>query len=107
MRICIFSDLPTRMDSFGWLKFSLLEKVQAGAVLSVVKQAEDEEALIVWFYNPSETDSLTADTLRLTRPVTEWLATGLDEAPLATPGQSPEQPGEFGRCQAKAYRVRF
>jgi len=75
-------------------------------VLSVVNKAEDEEALIVRLYNPSETDNLIADSLFFTKPL-EWLATGLDETPLATPGQSPEQPEAFGCCQAKTYRVRF
>ena len=35
-------------------RFSLMQKCISGSVLSVLKKAEDEEALIVRVYNPSE-----------------------------------------------------
>ncbi|MCG7584999.1 mannosylglycerate hydrolase [Photobacterium sp. OFAV2-7] len=88
------------------LTFSLLEKDIKGAVLSVLKKAEDEDALIMRVYNPSETEKVK-DAVRFNRPVTEWFETRMDEVALEKQSLTAEQFGDLGPCQAKTFRVRF
>ncbi|WEM44501.1 mannosylglycerate hydrolase (plasmid) [Photobacterium sp. DA100] len=88
------------------LTFSLLDKGTQGAVLSVLKKAEDENALIVRVYNPSETETIT-DGIRFSRPITEWVETRMDEVVLEEQGYEAGQFGELRPCQAKTFRVRF
>lgn len=87
--------------------YSLFEKYRPGAVLSAVKKAEDEDALIIRLYNPSETEVLNEDSIHFSKLVNEWIETGLDEKPLPNQSLSNEQLGEFSRCQVKTFRVRF
>ena len=60
------------------LSYSLLSKSKTGAVLSVLKKAEDANALILRVYNPSERTSIQ-DNISFTREVTSWKETRLDE----------------------------
>ena len=75
-------------------------------MLSVLKKAEDENALIVRVYNPSETETIT-DGIRFSRPITEWVETRMDEVVLEEQGYEAGQFGELRPCQAKTFRVRF
>ncbi|MGB5446043.1 MAG: glycoside hydrolase family 38 C-terminal domain-containing protein, partial [Psychromonas sp.] len=90
------------------LTYSLLSKPVAGAVISVLKKAEDEDALIMRVYNPSETQTITADQIQFTSPVTEWTETLLDETPKANATAVASQSfGAIAPCQAKTFRVKF
>ncbi len=89
------------------LTYSLLNAEKSGLVLSVLKKAEDENALIMRVYNPSETTA-AAGTVEFTSPVSEWIETLLDETPKADAATLKSQ--EFGTlapCQAKTFRVKF
>nr|WP_319554349.1 mannosylglycerate hydrolase [uncultured Vibrio sp.] len=87
------------------LTHSLLNKSQDGAVLSVLKKAEDEDALILRVYNPSESNAIT-DTVTFNSNVTSWKETLLDEKILPTE----EETASFGTvkpCQVKSFQVKF
>ena len=89
------------------LTYSLCSADKNGLVLSVLKKAEDEDALIIRVYNPSETETVKGD-IEFTTPVTEWLETLMDETPK--PGVVAQQSQDFGAlgpCQAKTFRVKF
>jgi len=89
------------------LTYSLCSADKNGLVLSVLKKAEDEDALIIRVYNPSETETVKGD-IEFTTPVTEWLETLMDETPK--PGavaQKSQGFGALGPCQAKTFRVKF
>ncbi|WP_166371644.1 mannosylglycerate hydrolase [Psychromonas sp. SA13A] len=89
------------------LTYSLCSANKNGLVLSVLKKAEDEDALIIRVYNPSETETVKGD-IEFTTPVTEWLETLMDETPK--PGvvaQQSQDFGDLGPCQAKTFRVKF
>ncbi|WP_028867288.1 mannosylglycerate hydrolase [Psychromonas arctica] len=89
------------------LTYSLCSAEKNGLVLSVLKKAEDEDALIIRVYNPSETETVQGD-IEFTTPVTEWLETLMDETPK--PGVVAQQSQDFGAlgpCQAKTFRVKF
>jgi len=89
------------------LTYSLCSAEKNGLVLSVLKKAEDEDALIIRVYNPSETETVQGD-IEFTTPVTEWLETLMDETPK--PGAVAQQSQNFGAlgpCQAKTFRVKF
>ncbi|GHA65842.1 mannosylglycerate hydrolase [Photobacterium aphoticum] len=88
------------------LTYSLLNKDMTGAVLSVLKKAEDENALILRVYNPSETTTLT-DGMAFSQPVTEWVETRMDEVALDEQNTTACLFGELRPCQAKTFRVRF
>lgn len=89
------------------LTYSLLSTEKNGLVLSVLKKAEDEDALIMRVYNPSET-AVAAGTVEFTTPVTEWLETLLDETPKAEAAALQAQDfGTLAPCQAKTFRVKF
>jgi len=64
-------------------RFSLMHKCISGTVLSALKKAEDEEALIVRVYNPSETQS-TQDNLQINVTVAEWQEVRMDETGVNT-----------------------
>jgi mannosylglycerate hydrolase len=87
------------------LTYSLLSKPIQGSVLSVLKKAEDEEALIIRMYNPAES-GMISDSIHFTKAVTSWVETGLDEAPLGTAVVT-ESFGELKPCQAKTFQVKF
>lgn len=85
------------------LHFSLLSMPPSGPVLSVLKKAEDAEALIIRVYNPSEERALGGQ-LTLDKPPGEWLETSMDERLLA---QQVAMNGDFTQlapCQSKTFR---
>jgi len=86
-------------------RFSLMQKCISGSVLSALKKAEDEEALIVRVYNPSETQSLQ-DSLQVNAVVTGWQEVRMDEIAVNTENGCGKM-GEFKPCQAKSFRIRF
>tara|TARA_R110001583_G_scaffold16561_22_gene68002 strand:- start:13971 stop:16583 length:2613 start_codon:yes stop_codon:yes gene_type:complete len=89
------------------LTYSLLNTDKSGVVLSVLKKAEDQDALIVRVYNPSETSAVSG-VVSFTMPVTQWTETLLDETPKANVGALPMQDfGTLAPCQAKTFLVKF
>ncbi|MCG9630016.1 mannosylglycerate hydrolase [Vibrio sp. Isolate30] len=87
------------------LTYSLLNKEQKGAVLSVLKKAEDEDALILRVYNPAEFGEV-ADKIQFTQPVTSWLETSMDEQVRDTHVET-QTFGTLKACQAKSFQVKF
>ena len=88
------------------LTYSLLSKEKAGAVLSVLKKAEDADALILRVYNPSESTALSNQNVQFNDSVTTWQETQMDEMELST--QHPiESLSELAPCQAKSFKVTF
>ncbi len=87
------------------LRYSLLSKDQQGAVLSVLKKAEDEEALILRVYNPTETDTIT-DDVTFSSQISSWCETNLEEKLCNTEVEM----GSFGilkPCQVKTFQIKF
>ncbi|MDD1828665.1 mannosylglycerate hydrolase [Photobacterium sp. ZSDE20] len=87
------------------MSFSLLSKQQAGAVLSVLKKAEDEDALIMRVYNPAETGSIS-DSISFTQAVSSWKETSMDER-VREGDVATETFGELASCQAKTFQIKF
>ncbi|PMG98436.1 mannosylglycerate hydrolase [Vibrio lentus] len=92
------------------MSFSLLSKQQSGAVLSVLKKAEDEDALIMRVYNPAETGSVS-DSISFTQAVSSWKETSMDErvreGGMATETFGDLSFGELASCQAKTFQIKF
>ncbi|MEZ9455074.1 mannosylglycerate hydrolase [Vibrio splendidus] len=92
------------------MSFCLLSKQQAGAVLSVLKKAEDEDALIMRVYNPAETGSVS-DSISFTQTVSSWKETSMDErvreGDVAIETFSDLSFGELASCQAKTFQIKF
>ncbi|MEZ8777156.1 mannosylglycerate hydrolase [Vibrio splendidus] len=92
------------------MSFSLLSKQQSGAVLSVLKKAEDEDALIMRVYNPAETGSVS-DSISFTQTVSSWKETSMDErvceGDVATETFGDLSFGELASCQAKTFQIKF
>ncbi|MFA0387890.1 mannosylglycerate hydrolase [Vibrio splendidus] len=97
------------------MSFSLLSKQQSGAVLSVLKKAEDEDALIMRVYNPAETGSVS-DSISFTQTVSSWKETSMDER--VREGDVASETfsdlsfgdlsfGELASCQAKTFQIKF
>ncbi|OBT31013.1 mannosylglycerate hydrolase [Vibrio splendidus] len=84
---------------------SLLSKQQSGAVLSVLKKAEDEDALILRVYNPAETGSVS-DSISFTQTVSSWKETSMDERVREGDVVS-EDFGHLASCQAKTFQIKF
>lgn len=87
------------------MSFSLLSKQQSGAVLSVLKKAEDEDALIMRVYNPAETGSVS-DSISFTQAVSSWKETSMDER-VREGGMATETFGDLASCQAKTFQIKF
>ncbi|UQV23302.1 mannosylglycerate hydrolase [Vibrio sp. J383] len=87
------------------MSFSLLSKQQSGAVLSVLKKAEDEDALILRVYNPAETGSVS-DSISFTQTVSSWKETSMDERVREGDVVS-EDFGHLASCQAKTFQIKF
>ena len=87
------------------MSFSLLSKQQSGAVLSVLKKAEDEDALIMRVYNPAETGSVS-DSISFTQNVSSWKETSMDER-VREGDVATETFGELASCQAKTFQIKF
>ncbi|PTO67322.1 mannosylglycerate hydrolase [Vibrio splendidus] len=97
------------------MSFSLLSKQQAGAVLSVLKKAEDEDALIMRVYNPAETGSVS-DSISFTQAVSSWKETSMDERvregdvaieTFSDLSFGDLSFGELASCQAKTFQIKF
>ena len=87
------------------MSFSLLSKQQSGAVLSVLKKAEDEDALIMRVYNPAETGSVS-DSISFTQTVSSWKETSMDER-VREGDVATEAFGQLASCQAKTFQIKF
>ncbi|CDT53003.1 Putative sugar hydrolase [Vibrio coralliirubri] len=87
------------------MSFSLLSKQQSGAVLSVLKKAEDEDALIMRVYNPAETGSVS-DSISFTQTVSSWKEASMDER-VREGDVATETFGELASCQAKTFQIKF
>ncbi|CDT70572.1 mannosylglycerate hydrolase [Vibrio coralliirubri] len=87
------------------MSFSLLSKQQSGAVLSVLKKAEDEDALIMRVYNPAETGSVS-DSISFTQAVSSWKETSMDER-VREGDVATETFGQLASCQAKTFQIKF
>ncbi|MEH0690224.1 mannosylglycerate hydrolase [Vibrio cholerae] len=87
------------------LTYSLLSKSQQGAVLSVLKKAEDEDALILRVYNPAESGEIE-DCVSFTCPVRSWRETGLDEQVKESEIEM-QSFATLKACQAKSFQVKF
>lgn len=87
------------------LTHSLLNKSLEGAVLSVLKKAEDEDALILRVYNPSESEVIN-DTVTFASEVTSWKETQLDEKVLPNEVDAASF-GTLKPCQVKSFQVKF
>ncbi|MEZ9778472.1 mannosylglycerate hydrolase [Vibrio sp. 10N.261.54.A5] len=87
------------------MSFSLLSKQQSGAVLSVLKKAEDEDALIMRVYNPAESGSVS-DSISFTQAVSSWKETSMDER-VREGDVASEEFGQIAPCQAKTFQIKF
>ncbi|MCK8069865.1 mannosylglycerate hydrolase [Vibrio sp. 1CM23M] len=87
------------------MSFSLLSKQQSGAVLSVLKKAEDADALIMRVYNPAETGSVS-DSISFTQAVSSWKEASMDER-VREGDVATETFGELASCQAKTFQIKF
>ena len=87
--------------------YCLFSKGVNGAVLSAVKKAEDDDALIVRFYNASETHEIGGDSLTFSKPVSEWLEVRMDENPVADQSNAAGEMGTFRFTQARTFKARF
>lgn len=87
------------------LTYSLLNKGKKGAVLSVLKKAEDDDALILRVYNPAETGSIEGH-IDFTQPVTSWREVSLDERVRET-NVAMQSFGELKPCQARSFQIKF
>lgn len=89
------------------LTYSLLSKNEEGAVISVLKKAEDDDALVLRMYNPSETESLS-DEISFTNHVIEWTEVMLDETAKAdAESVTNSSVGTLSQCQAKTFKAKF
>lgn len=90
--------------------YSLMQKCISGTVLSALKKAEDEDALIIRVYNPSETEN-TQDSLQVRQALTQWQEVRMDETLLsADAGERPLENGQLGvfkPCQSRTIRLCF
>jgi mannosylglycerate hydrolase len=87
------------------LTYSLLKKQQKGAVLSVLKKAEDDDALIVRVYNPAEQGDIE-DGIEFAESITAWEKVTMDERTLETV-ESSQSFGTLKPCQAKSFQIKF
>lgn len=84
--------------------FSLCTLPATGCQLSALKKAEDEEALIIRLFNPSDSECCES-VMRFNyhHPVCE--ETGMDEQPLGEGSHIPGEPVRFRPGQSRTWRV--
>ncbi|GAM61176.1 alpha-mannosidase [Vibrio ishigakensis] len=87
------------------LEFSLLNKPKSGAVLSVLKKAENEDALVLRVYNPAE-GAEVEDKVEFTSQVASWREVDLNESLLETDTEM-QSFGTLKPCQAKSFQVKL
>ncbi len=85
------------------LTYSLLSKSQSGAVLSVLKKAEDTEALIMRVYNPAEQGEIE-DKVQCNLAIKDWAEASMDEQ-IRNRDNKPQHFGTLKACQAKSFLV--
>nr|WP_083253127.1 mannosylglycerate hydrolase [Enterovibrio norvegicus] len=85
------------------LSYSLLSKAKTGAVLSVLKKAEDDNALILRVYNPAESEGVE-DKVVFNRYVSAWNEASMDEHELPTQVDLCSF-GLLKPCQAKSFKI--
>jgi mannosylglycerate hydrolase len=89
------------------MSYSLLNKGVDGAVISVLKKAEDDDALIIRLYNPSESNAVT-DEICFSKEVSQWDEVMLDELPKVAASQVAKGAiGTLASCQAKTFKAKF
>ncbi len=89
------------------MSYSLLNKEEGGAVISVLKKAEDDDALVLRMYNPSETEQLS-DGISFTNNVKEWTEVMLDETVKVDAEEVKDGSiGTLTQCQAKTFKAKF
>nr|WP_231896677.1 glycosyl hydrolase-related protein [Vibrio mediterranei] len=82
-----------------------LNKNQKGAVLSVLKKAEDEDALILRVYNPSETATIE-DNIAFNESVTSWREVSMDER-IRDTNIEMQSFGSMKPCQARSFQIKL
>jgi mannosylglycerate hydrolase len=82
-----------------------LNKNQKGAVLSVLKKAEDEDALILRVYNPSETATIE-DNIAFNESVTSWREVSMDER-IRDTNIEMQSFGSLKPCQARSFQIKL
>ncbi|BEE13314.1 mannosylglycerate hydrolase [Aeromonas veronii] len=87
------------------LHFSLLSMDPSGPVLSALKKAEDEEALVIRVYNPSEQAVLEGGKVSCEHALSDWQAVRMDEQPLPLELAAGEF-GELAPCHSRSVRFR-
>lgn len=87
--------------------FSLFNKAIDGAVLSAVKKAEDHDALIVRFYNASETEVIANDRIHFSKPVTQWQEVRMDETLVDGTDKAAGELGGLLLTQTPSFMVGF
>ncbi len=87
--------------------YSLFSKNIEGSVLSAVKKAEDDNALIVRVYNASESDEISNDVITFVKPVSEWQEVRMDETPVAGQDLAKGETGTIRLTQARTFKARF
>ncbi len=92
------------------MSFSLLHKAKKGAVLSVIKKAEDENGLIIRLYNPAESTAIE-DGLDFNAPISSYQVVRLDEQPLSSEtiekANTRVEFGQLNPCQVKSFLVKL
>ena len=82
-----------------------LNKNQKRAVLSVLKKAEDEDALILRVYNPSETATIE-DNIAFNESVTSWREVSMDER-IRDTNIEMQSFGSMKPCQARSFQIKL
>ncbi|RPH30374.1 mannosylglycerate hydrolase [Buttiauxella warmboldiae] len=84
--------------------FSLLTLPATGCALSVLKKAEDRDALIIRLFNPDEQQS-SEGAVVCSLPVVDWHETGMDEQSLLQPSASTGQFAQLKPCQSRTFNL--
>jgi mannosylglycerate hydrolase len=84
--------------------FSLCTLPATGCQLSVLKKAEDDEALIIRLFNPSDSECCES-VMRFNQHHPVYEETGMDEQPLGEGGHSPGEPVRFRPGHSRTWRV--
>lgn len=89
-------------------EYSLMSMPKSGAVLSAIKKAEDDDALIVRAYNPSEASTLDNAQVVFNKEIKQWAQVNLSEVEKAEqPSVTNGSFGEFSYTQSKTFKAKF
>jgi len=86
--------------------FSLCTLPATGCQLSALKKAEDDEALIIRLFNPSDSECCES-VMRFNHHHPVCVETGMDEEPLGEGGHIPGEPLRFRPGQSRTWRIRI